>query len=161
MRTRIISAFPGTGKTTFVEENPDIALDSDSSKFSWCKGPDGLPTKERNPLFPENYIAHIKENIGKYEFIFVSTHKEVRDALLDNCLFFYLIYPDEGHKQDYLQRFAMRGNASAFVNLVAENWSNWLHELTFCGPGCKRIEMVFPYLEGEIEHIVRSENGER
>ena len=90
MRTRIIAAFPGTGKTIYHQKHPDTTLDSDSSSFSWIEK-DG--EKVRNPDFPNNYIAHIKENIGKYEFIFVSTHREVREALLDNCVFFYLVYP--------------------------------------------------------------------
>lgn len=156
MRTRIISAFPGTGKTYFTKANPGRALDSDSSKFSWCQGPDG-PTKERNPEFPGNYIAHIKENIGKYEFIFVSSHKETRDALFDNCLFFYAIYPHKDCKQDYLQRYAMRGDNPGFVNLVDENWDNWLDEMSFCGPGCEQVQMTCSSISEAIPHIVRGE----
>ena len=34
--------------------------------------------KHRNPEFPDNYIQPIKENIGKVDYIFVSSHKEVR-----------------------------------------------------------------------------------
>ena len=71
MQTRIIAAFPGTGKSYYHKENPETTLDSDSSRFSWVKDSEGNNTKERNPDFPENYISHIKENIGKYEFIFV------------------------------------------------------------------------------------------
>ena len=38
-------------------------------------------------------IVDIKENIGKVDYIFVSTHKEVRDALIKNNLYFTLVYP--------------------------------------------------------------------
>ena len=86
MRTKIISAFPGVGKTTYHKNNPDTTLDSDSSSFSWIVDEHG--NKTRNPHFPQNYIDHIKQNIGKYKYIFVSSHKEVRDALLDNCILF-------------------------------------------------------------------------
>jgi predicted nucleotidyltransferase len=83
MKTRIISAFPGTGKTYFYNKNKETTMDSDSSQFSGVKDQNGNNTKERNPNFPKNYIEHIKENIGKYEFILVSSHKEVRNALKD------------------------------------------------------------------------------
>ena len=35
MRTRIISAFPGTGKSFYHSYNKETTLDSDSSLFSW------------------------------------------------------------------------------------------------------------------------------
>jgi len=132
MRTRIISAFPGTGKTRYQKEHPETCLDSDSSLFSWIEV-GGVKT--RNPDFPNNYIAHIKENIGKYEIILVSSHDVVRDALLDNCLFFYLIYPDSYSKEEYLKRYVDRGNDDAFVKLLTDNWDKWLKELTFCEVG--------------------------
>ena len=84
-------------------------LDSDSSEFSWIyrertddelqKIKEDLESmlspinadkefervrhekiKERNPNFPNNYIEHIKENIGKVDYIFVSSHLVVRQA---------------------------------------------------------------------------------
>jgi hypothetical protein len=88
-KTKIISAFPGVGKSVYHSKYPDITLDSDSSNFSWIKDDNGNNTEERNPDFPKNYIEHIKSNIGKYKYIFVSSHKEVRNALFDNCIFFY------------------------------------------------------------------------
>lgn len=166
MRTRIISAFPGTGKTFFHEQHPDTTLDSDSSQFSWVdpdgngKRNDDRLTKQRNPDFPQNYIDHIKENIGKYEFIFVSTHKVVRDALLDNCIFFYLIYPDYRKKDAFLERYKARGDESVFVKLLEDNWDTWLKELDFCEFGCKQVRMTYPYIDREIGHIVCSENGD-
>ena len=83
MRTRIISAFPGTGKSVYHEKHPLTTLDSDSSNFSWIEV-DGV--KLRNPQFPENYIEHIKKNIGIYDFIFVSSHSVVREALVNNSI---------------------------------------------------------------------------
>lgn len=160
MRTRIISAFPGTGKSVYHQKHPDTTLDSDSSHFSWVKDEDGKNTDVRNPLFPQNYIDHIKENIGKYEFIFVSSHKVVRDALLDNCIFFYLIYPDVHRKEDFLKRYVDRGNDDAFVKLLTNNWHIWLKELRFETLGCQNIQMVFDTLEREISHIIASEYGE-
>ena len=157
MRTRIISAFPGTGKSYYHKKYPETTLDSDSSNFSWATK-NGLTI--RNSDFPNNYIQYIKDNIGKYEFIFVSSHKEVRDALKDNCLFFYLIYPDNDKKEIYLQKYRDRGNAESFVKLLDENWNEWIKQCEFEEFGCKNIRMTFDNLEREIRHIVASENGD-
>lgn len=158
MRTRIISAFPGTGKSVFHEKNPTTTLDSDSSYFSWVIV-DG--EKVRNPEFPENYIKHIKENIGKYEFIFVSSHAEVRNALKDNCIFFYWITPAPERKEEFIKRYEDRGNHSNFVRLLETNWDNWMQEFYMDdGLGCKKIAMILPHLENELSHIKASEFGD-
>lgn len=157
MRTRIISAFPGTGKTTFHKKNPDTTLDSDSSNFSWKVDENG--NKYRNPDFPKNYIDHIKDNIGKYKFIFVSSHKEVRDALIDNCIFFYFIYPSDERKAEFIERFRNRGNNENFISLVSDNWEKWMHEIWFLDNGCEKIRMVLPNLEDELNHLLIVEEG--
>ena len=82
-KTMVIAAFPGTGKSFCTKnegEKFEGILDSDSSNYSWIKDSNGQNTTERNPDFPNNYITHIKENIGKVDIIFVSSHKEVREA---------------------------------------------------------------------------------
>ena len=67
--TLVVSAFPGCGKSHLFRNKGDKKiLDSDSSTFDKSQ-------------FPENYINHIKSNIGDVDMILVSSHKEVRDAL--------------------------------------------------------------------------------
>jgi hypothetical protein len=160
MRTKIISAFPGTGKSYYHGKYPNTTLDSDSSNFSWVKDENGNNTKERNPEFPQNYINHIKENIGKYKYIFVSSHKEVRDALLDNCLFFYLVYPSENRKDEFLERYRSRGNDEKFIKLISDNWEKWVREIYWINNGCEKIEMVLDNLEDELNHLERVDYGE-
>lgn len=126
MRTKIISAFPGTGKSHYHKLHPDTTLDSDSSQFSWIEI---NGNKTRNPEFPNNYIQHIKDNIGKYKYIFVSSHKEVRNALIDNCLKFYIVVPKFSCKEIYLDRYRQRGNDDYFINLIDRFWDLWLHEI--------------------------------
>jgi hypothetical protein len=160
MRTKIISAFPGTGKSYYHGKYPNTTLDSDSSNFSWIKDENGNNTKERNPEFPQNYINHIKENIGKYKYIFVSSHKEVRDALLDNCLFFYLVYPSENRKDEFLERYRSRGNDEKFIKLISDNWEKWVREIYWINNGCEKIQMVLDNLEDELNHLERVDYGE-
>ena len=158
MRTRIISAFPGTGKSVFHKNNPTTTLDSDSSNFSWTYE---NGNKERNPDFPQNYVDHIKENIGKYDFIFVSSHEAVREILLNNCLFFYWVCPSADRKQEFINRYKERGSDDAFVKLLDTNWDSWMKEYwMYPDVGLKKVDMILPNLEDEIRHIIASENGE-
>ncbi|KKK65553.1 hypothetical protein LCGC14_2972950, partial [marine sediment metagenome] len=96
IKTIIISAFPATGKTHFYRNTKLKVLDSDSSHFSW------LPNKQRHPNFPENYIDHIKQNMGDVFIILISSHKVVRDALVKEGIKFTLIYPNRELKEEYL-----------------------------------------------------------
>lgn len=157
IRTRIISAFPGTGKSSYHKKYPETTLVSDSSLFSWVETSEG---KIRNLEWPKNYIRHIQDSIGKYNFIFVSTHKEVREALLDSCIFFYLLYPNKTDKDSYLYRFKKRGSSNEFIELLDKSWDQWIKELSFCEYGCSNIRMSFSYLEKELKHIIASENGD-
>jgi hypothetical protein len=126
--TIIISAFPGCGKSHLFRNKGDKKiLDSDSSKFDKSQ-------------FPQNYIEHIKSNIGEVDMILVSSHKEVRDALVDNAIEFTLVYPNKDIKDEYIQRYVDRGNEEKFVNLLKNNWSNWIPELEQQS-GCKKIEL--------------------
>ena len=131
VKTLLCSAFPGTGKsyfyTVFGGTDGKIILDSDSSTFD---------KKE----FPANYIKHIKANIGKANIIFISSHKEVRDALVAADLEFILVYPNPFLKSEYIKRYKKRGNALEFVKLLEENWVSWLKGLV-AQKGCYHIPL--------------------
>jgi hypothetical protein len=107
MKTKVYSAFPGVGKTTYFNTTDKNVLDSDSSKFD-----------KKN--FPANYIDHIERNIQdpKVDKILVSSHKDVRDALLKRGIPYVLVYPNRDIKDEYIQRYKDRGNNDAFVDLL-------------------------------------------
>jgi len=151
IQTKIISGFPGIGKSYFYNKNKDISLDSDSSCFHWniING-----KKETNKCFPNNYIKNIKENIGRYEYIFVSSHKIVRDALKQNCLFYYLVYPNMNMKDVFIKRYTERGNDEKFIERVNENWNQWINECQNVIIGCKNIEMQFDNLSHIIDYNI-------
>jgi len=146
--TKIVAAFPGTGKSYFHRKNPHIVLDSDSSLFSWTLTESG--EKVRNPDFPSNYIKHIKDSIGAVDFILVSTHEEVRRALRENCLFFYLVYPDKDAKDIYLQRYVDRGSNEGFIKLLDTNWEKWIKECQM-EQGCEHLIL---HGNGFLEHLI-------
>lgn len=129
----LIAGFPGTGKSSYCNIDADympqgFATDSDSSKFDKSE-------------FPQNYIEHIKEKMAEgYARIFISSHKLVRDALVENGLDFTLVYPKQELKEEYLNRYKERGSSDAFIELIAENWDLWLDELRN-QKGCQHIEL--------------------
>jgi len=147
-KTIVISAFPGCGKSHFFRENKDkIILDSDSSLFSWVEK--GV----RNPDFPNNYITHIKKNIGKADIILVSSHKVVRDALVENGIDFILVYPSRSIKNSYIQRYIDRGSDENFIKLLINKWDEFLDELEN-QKHCRKIELQKgQYLSDVIENI--------
>ncbi len=127
-QTLVISAFPGCGKSHFFRNNKDKeVLDSDSSKFDKVH-------------FPQNYIEHIKSNLGKVDIIMVSSYKEVRDALVENDIPFTLVYPSIEIKDEYIKRYIDRGNNDSFVELLNKNWELWLNELEE-QIGCDKIRL--------------------
>lgn len=136
MRGIIISAFPGVGKSTYTKSNPDICSDSDSSKFSWVS--EGV----RNPNFIEDYLRHIKEEIKVKQIVFVSSHKDVREALIKEGLSFYLVYPDKGGKEEYLNRYRKRKSPESFISLIENNWDNFLDDcIDQEGELCQHVEI--------------------
>lgn len=126
--TLIVAGFPAVGKTHLVSNTELDILDSDSSKFSWLSNGDG--TLSRNPRFPDNYIAHIKENIGKVDAILVSTHKEVRDGLTKAGIEYSMVYPLMPNKLEYVSRVADRGSPAPFISMLIDNWEEWITELS-------------------------------
>ena len=126
--TLVVSAFPGCGKShLFRNKGVMKILDSDSSTFDKSQ-------------FPENYINHIKSNIGDVDMILVSSHKEVRDALQNQGINFTLVYPKKDIKDEYIQRYIDRGNDGKFVELLKQNWENWVGELNQQS-GCEKIKL--------------------
>lgn len=116
--TAVIAGFPGTGKTWVFENRAPyikdlVILDSDSSKFP----------KEG---FPANYIEHIKENLGKADIIFVSTHEAVRKALIEEGISHIVIYPVRGTKSAYMERYKDRKSPDAFIKLMDEKWDDFI-----------------------------------
>jgi hypothetical protein len=139
VETLVVSAFPGCGKShLFRNKGEKKILDSDSSTFDKSQ-------------FPQNYIEHIKFNIGEVDIILVSSHKEVRDALVNEGIDFTLVYPRKDIKDEYIQRYIDRGNDGKFVELLKQNWDNWTDELEN-QEGCEKIELESgQYLSNVIE----------
>lgn len=142
----IISAFQACGKTYAFNKMKNIkglkVLDSDSSKFSWMEVIDEnyerknrgkkdykeQMIKVRNPEFPQNYIQHIKENMEDTNYLFVSSHKAVRDALKENKISYVLVYPERNRLDEWIGRCYLRGDNKRFIDTMIEHWDEWITE---------------------------------
>lgn len=140
-RTVVVSAFPCCGKTYAFENYQDkySMLDSDSSKFSWIyeteKDKYGNTLRGvkrvRNPEFPNNYIEHIKENIGKVDIIFVSSHLQVREAMEEAGIRYCTVYPKKEMLNEWVGRMYRRGNDENFIKFQIEHWDEFMHNIMF------------------------------
>lgn len=135
-RTRVIAAFPATGKSYVARTVPGWA-DSDSSRFSWkYRHPD---VRERHPDWPGNYITHLRELLKSDLRVLVSTHAEVRDALVAAGIPFTLVYPRADLREEYRARMQQRGSPPALIaKVVDELWPDALEE---CArqTGCEHV----------------------
>lgn len=110
--------FLGCGKTTSyikLKDKIDI-LDSDSSTFD-------------KKDFPNNYIKHIKENIGKVDVIFVSSHQIVRNAMKENGIIYSMYYPAKRRKKEMLELYKMRGNNEDFIWFLENNFEFFIDNI--------------------------------
>lgn len=131
MNTLIISAFPGCGKT-YIYENQDKygykVMDSYSSKFA----------KHEN--WEEEYVEHIKNNLGKFDFIFIAQYFKVLELLDRDNVAFVVVSPDNREelsdmerqliKQQWFGRFILRDNShikdlNEWLELLKNNYDVW------------------------------------
>lgn len=121
--TKVISGFPAVGKSFLSSQSGLTVLDSDSSNFSW------IQEGERHPDFPNNYIEYIKNNIGKVDYILVSSHDVVREALKENDIPYTLVYPSFELKDEYSDRYKNRGNNEGFIKFIDSNWYRFISDI--------------------------------
>ena len=133
---KIISVFPGIGKTTLVQTNKNY-IDLESSDYKWldidktlsveeCKG----TAKTINPNFPENYIKKIIELTNNGFNVLISSHKDVREALQAQDIKYTIVLPSLDMKEEMINRYINRGNQENFVKLLETNYENFLDDLS-------------------------------
>lgn len=118
MDTYLISAFPGCGKTVAYFDLKDTikVKDSDSSTFDKSE-------------FPNNYIKAIKEDIGNYDMIFVSSHKEVRDALEEEKIPYILFFPSVSRRTEFLENYTRRRTPPKLIQKIDEHFEEWVSQI--------------------------------
>lgn len=128
MITKVISAFPGTGKTYFASNvrRDTKVVDLDTGDYTQGYTDDG---KVRNPNFPYNYLLAVKERVGKSDVLFVGCQPEVIASLRKEGIPFTLVYPERGLKTEYVDRFRQRHSPKSFIDILSGNWDLFLEFL--------------------------------
>jgi hypothetical protein len=122
----VICGFPGVGKSCVANNRKNI-IDAESSAYSWSLDFEHPENGfKRNPAFPSNYIQSIKGFIDKYEYVLVSSHKEVRVALGKEGIPYIIVAPKRELKNEYLIRYLQRGNEMDLSNRSTRSgMSSW------------------------------------
>lgn len=138
---RVILGFPGVGKSTasrILGRSHNLSvLDTDEHDSS----------KSASPNFPHPYVDYILSAIaeGEYDVIFVTSHKAVRDALIDAGVSYTLVYPARSLRDTYVQRYRDRESPGALIDIISNNWDNWLEECeTLAHPRVRKAVLANP-----------------
>lgn len=137
MITKIISGFPGVGKSYLGKrsDNEVKVLDLESSNF-----------KGENRW--EDYKNEIKNQVGKVDVLFVSSHKETRKILSELGFNFYLVYPDRSLEDEYLRRYTERGSSQEFIDMMDKNFDLFIDSIENEEVRCAKIKLI-----GEDEYL--------
>lgn len=133
----IISAYAGTGKSTFalqVERAVDLTvmpykwiLPSAEKKSAELEGEKGAFYHLPNPLYPENYIIDILRAEREYDYVLIPTAVEVICSLQERYgRKVLLCYPGDECRGEYRERFIARGNSESFLSLFSDGWNHFL-----------------------------------
>lgn len=161
MKTMIISAFPGCGKTYIYENQSEYdykIMDSDSSKF------------EKHDGWELEYVEHIMDNIGKYDFIFIAQYPNVLKLLNINNIPYIVVAPDNSKnlsikerqliKQQWFGRFLLRNNShiknlEKWIKELNDNYELWTsyEHLTMHNPSELVLLKEDEYLSDKIEEL--------
>lgn len=109
----IICGFPGIGKSSIARTLPGI-VDLESTPFN------------KNWKIYADVIEHMDKN--GYT-VLVSSHRELREELLNRNINYFYVKPEKNLKEEYLERYKKRGNTKAFINQIKDNWDNYLKSL--------------------------------
>lgn len=137
-RVRIISGFPGIGKTTLASKYPSVFIDVDSGPYFWkdydaTKKEQGKYTyKVKNENFVSDYLDAVQRILLRTSntVIMVSQHNEIREGLKIRGIPFATVFPKLSLKEEYLKRYEKRGNNHIFIEDVKKNWENWIEPLS-------------------------------
>ena len=135
----VISGFAGIGKTTLQKNYPNV-IDLESSDFKWIYQNEdielmneekrkGITERVRNPLWPYNYVKVIMQKLNEYDIVLISQDNEVRDCLKENNCKYYACFPQKECKEEFIQRYINRGNNEKFINLISNNFEDWIDAL--------------------------------
>lgn len=134
----VVCGFPGVGKSYLVSNNTKYKIsDSDSSQFD----------------NPKDYVDHIIQKRKEFDIVLVSTHEDVRAELRKRNILYQVVFPHQGCKSEYLERYKNRGNTKQFIDLIDKNWDKWVNGCLY--DGCYSISLKSGcYISDVVDSII-------
>lgn len=125
LKTLVISAFPGSGKSFLVKHNKNCKLlfsDKDNGFLNY------------EDEFKE-YANEIMDIIGKVDFLLISQYPEVLKILHENGIPYIVVAPNNSPylssymrniiKQQWFGRFYLRKDSNDWMDLLYKNYDIW------------------------------------
>ena len=104
--------------------------------------------------FPQNYIEHIKNRRQYKQLVFVSSHIEVRNAMVKEKIPFIYVIPSIDRKEEFLNNYKQRGNTKQFIENVEINWERWL-QISVYNNEYPVYVCTRGYLKDNLEEIIK------
>lgn len=132
----LIASYAGCGKSTAAQKLGPNAVDLPSMPYrllprvdpSCLAGPEmerekGALHHIADPRFPHNYVLDILKEERTGKTVLFPTIVPVIDMLVERYgRDVLVVYPEDGLKEEYRQRFVKRGNSATFLDLFVEGW---------------------------------------
>lgn len=146
----IISAFPGTGKTSAAEQCSTKrypVLDLESS--TWSHDSDGNLKDD----FPKRYVDEAISRLNDNNFVLVSSHEQVRRELEDRGVKFIYVIPGRKDIIQYIDRYNRRGSSEKFIANIKRNWHEWMSPEAYKGTDVVMTLLPYQYVSDIIQQI--------
>lgn len=131
--TKIILAFPCMGKTHYAQNNPEKALDLESSDYLFDKTGyehltseefKGIPNRKPKENGVTDYLKAIDEAVksGKYDYVFTAQNPDIVSGIiaLGYDVHYLKPQPTEQSETIFKERAKARGNNDNWINNVAK-----------------------------------------
>ncbi len=116
LKTILCAAFCGSGKTYICEKTNIKAIEIEYWKY-------------KDIGLQKEYIEDVRKNIGKVDYIFISTDPEGLKLLHEDGFEITLVYPENELRNEYLDRYIVRDSPYDFIGTFMKYWNLWIDEL--------------------------------
>ena len=130
----VIMAFSGVGKTTVAKKYSHV-IDLESSFYEWkyegeidVEAMKGVPHREKNLAWPNNYILDIKKYYELGEIVLIGMNALIREKLEEEQIPYVIVFPSIECKEKYIQKYRDRGNSIEFIKRRETRFEEWVQE---------------------------------
>lgn len=127
---KIIVGFPGIGKS-FVSQD-------ESPQFSWLNIYDE-PGYAKGA--EDSFHSEVLRLAQQEAVLLLPAHRTVGAFLVKSNLVFTSVFPERGLKDEYLTRYRKRGSSQGFVDLVEEQWDQFVKNMWYLDGRCNHVEL--------------------